>query len=1196
MNETPAGDLSIAQRVDTLSDRFEAEFTSGNRPRIEAFLADAPDWLRQPLFVSLLDLKLELRRRAGDKPAAAEYQQRFPQYRQEIEQSFARLGAVKPPSEQSSIRPTSVETAPFVAGARNPVASAPKTLGRFEILDLLGEGAFGAVYRARDPQLDREVAIKVPRSGSLPTEEERQRFLREARSAAGLHHPNICPVHEVGTHEGRDYIVMAYIDGKPLSKFIQGKAPLSERQIAGTVRKLALALEEAHAQGIVHRDLKPANVMVNRKGEPVIMDFGLARRDNSGDAVISQSGQIMGTPAYMSPEQARGDSKHVGPHADIYSLGVVLYEMLCGQRPFKGTVTEVIGQILHVEPPRPGDFKLGISPQLELICLKALAKEPAQRFQSMKQLAAALGDFLKATQAAAAPRAADPVPAPMALPAEAGQAATESYGDPLRTSQLDRLVAAVSSDVESKVHRAVSQAAHQAASRHKSPPWWLILTGAGAAALVLLAAIWFFIRKDTVTVIVNIPGIDTKDPSLSFFLDKRQVPAEEFLTPIELLPGEHELIVNKDDKLFKRFLFNVGKADNQPVVVQDVTPVNEPIEVAGPPVEDGFLDLFNGQDLANWQIMESETPPGSSQRFTLQKPAAGGWEVRDGNLVCATKNPGWLKSKQTFGDFTLQLEFKLPPGGNSGIYFRTLEQGHISKVGMEAQLVDESRDDVKPMAPQFHTGAIHGIAGPTAQVPTPTNTWHTLELDCQGDAITVKLNGTIVTQADLKTIPAAQGRPRSGFIGISNWAGEADGAAFRDIRIRQYPAVAASDGWIELFNGQDLAGWASEKTGQPMGAKVENGYIQIIPGQGSSIVTTQDFPLDLEMHAEFWLPDERPKNGQRSNSGIYLHGRHEIQICDSFENDTIPNPKNGCGALYGEIAPLPGGPLPPETWQSFDIVLRGPRVDANKQVTTPGRLTLTHNGKKVIDNAPFSNLGGGLRHNENFGQPGPIMLQQHGSAVRFRNLRVRPLVEQAAAGDWRPLMDLAEFGRWDGLKGLWSFQDGVLTGRAPQEGTTNTFLFSPQPLGDFEFKCQVRLAEGDNSGIQVRSEAIDKAKWQARGPQADMGQKAENTWGGLYGEQLAGWLLKPSNPPTIAGGQWADYSIKCVGNRVTIQVNGQTTVDGDVPEMAPNGLLAFQIHAKNQQAVEFRDMQIRDLPAASPAIPVDATINPTTDR
>mgnify|MGYP001206617562 CR=1 FL=1 len=275
-----------------------------------------------------------------------------------------------------------------------PDEEMPSHFGRYEIRKLLGSGAMGSVYLAHDSQLSRDVALKVPQFSSNGPVDLIERFHREARSAAILTHPNICPVYDVGEHEGRHFISMGFIEGRPLSDYVQTGRQLPERKVALIVRKLALALQEAHDHSIIHRDLKPANVMIDRRNEPIVMDFGLARQtDDQVDARLTRDGTILGSPSYMSPEQVQCGK--LGSATDIYSLGVVLYELLTGRTPFEGTVAVVIGHIMHTEPPPPIELRPDITPGVSAICLKAMAKKVDDRFASMKEFAAALGALLK---------------------------------------------------------------------------------------------------------------------------------------------------------------------------------------------------------------------------------------------------------------------------------------------------------------------------------------------------------------------------------------------------------------------------------------------------------------------------------------------------------------------------------------------------------------------------------------------------------------------------------------------------------------------------------------------------------------------------------------------------------------------------------------------------------------------------------
>ena len=289
--------------------------------------------------------------------------------------------------------------------AETGVAGLAGQFGRYRILRALGKGAMGTVYLAEDTHIERQVALKSPHFTEDPTGNQTERFFREARSAGNLRHPNICPIYDFGQIDGKHFITMAYIEGRPLSALIQPGKPQSERKILIAIRKLALALQAAHDKGIVHRDLKPANIMVDTSGEPIIMDFGLARQASQGDDIrLTQTGNILGTPAFMSPEQVEGDPEKIGPPTDQYSLGVILYELLTGQLPFQGSVMSVMAQILAKQPPRPSQLRPQMDQRVETVCLKMMAKTPSERFASLKAVADELTTILKSPASQPVPK------------------------------------------------------------------------------------------------------------------------------------------------------------------------------------------------------------------------------------------------------------------------------------------------------------------------------------------------------------------------------------------------------------------------------------------------------------------------------------------------------------------------------------------------------------------------------------------------------------------------------------------------------------------------------------------------------------------------------------------------------------------------------------------------------------------------
>jgi hypothetical protein len=264
-------------------------------------------------------------------------------------------------------------------------------IGHFELVEQLGSGGCGTVWKANDLELKRIVAIKIPRKRSIGSEGEEQ-FLREARAVAQLNHAGIVTIHEVGRDDDRLYIVSDYIKGVDLSEWLTAKK-MSAREAATLCISVADALHHAHEKGIVHRDLKPANIMLDVDKTPLVMDFGLAKRD-VGEVTMTIDGRILGTPAYMPPEQARGEGHQVDRRADIYSLGVILYELTTGERPFRGAAKMLMQQVVHDEPTAPRKLVGSIKRDMETIILKCLQKDPANRYDTASNLAADLKAWL----------------------------------------------------------------------------------------------------------------------------------------------------------------------------------------------------------------------------------------------------------------------------------------------------------------------------------------------------------------------------------------------------------------------------------------------------------------------------------------------------------------------------------------------------------------------------------------------------------------------------------------------------------------------------------------------------------------------------------------------------------------------------------------------------------------------------------
>lgn len=335
---------------------------------------------------SVLDRYLE-QLHAGDVASRSGLVEAHPEFTRWL-RCLELLERLAPPS------PITIDERPHVQPPVDGAPSASQPFGKYELLDEIGRGGMGVVYRARQTDLDRTVALKMILSSRLASSEDVRRFNAEARAAGRLRHPNIVGIHEAGEVHGQHFFAMELVDGQSLAQALRG-GPFDPHRAAQCVAAVGRAVQFLHEHQIIHRDLKPSNILLAADGTPFVTDFGLAKALGA-DSADTQTGAIIGTLGYMAPEQALGDTRAVSPRSDVYSLGAILFELLTGRTPFgNASPIDMLLQVLDGEPPRPTQLNKRIPPALEWICLKCLEKDPGNRYETAAALVTDLERFLQ---------------------------------------------------------------------------------------------------------------------------------------------------------------------------------------------------------------------------------------------------------------------------------------------------------------------------------------------------------------------------------------------------------------------------------------------------------------------------------------------------------------------------------------------------------------------------------------------------------------------------------------------------------------------------------------------------------------------------------------------------------------------------------------------------------------------------------
>jgi serine/threonine protein kinase len=911
-------------------------------------------------------------------------------------------------------------------------------LGGYRVLKVLGKGGMGVVFQAEDSALKRQVALKAMLPTLAADASAKQRFLREAQAAAAIEHDHIVPIHQVGEDHGVPFITMPFLKGESLDDRLKRERALPIPEVLRIGREAACGLAAAHAQGLVHRDIKPANLWLEgAAGRIKILDFGLAKAATDA-AHLTQAGAVVGTPAYMAPEQAGGQVPD--PRSDLFSLGCVLYQACTGQRPFQGPdVIATLAALARHHPRPPLELRPEVPRALSDLVIHLLAKKPADRPPTAQAMVEALERIAREP-------ARPPVPQDPLRPSS----------EPTKTNVRD-----LGSDPTLK-----RRGGRKPGRKGLQTPaaWWQRpgpLAGLTAAVLALCLGVWLLVGVIFKAKVKTPDGealvvLEIDQPGAEVLVDGEQitvnVPGEDKPIEIRTTPGRHQLQISKDG--FTAFTREIElrsrksesiKVRLEPLAVAAARPAEPPLPPRGPATQaDGFVRLFNGKDLTGWEVEDGDP---------------GQWQVEDGAIIAngkGVRSTDCLLSERVYGNFVLRFEFRKAKGpARSVIVFQAMRGEGKPSANQKptvhpvmALLNEVNPQGTSPGGVRWGSGADQVIHPARPAELKGQNGWNDIEIEIRDGQLKAIINGVEVQKVNLRQIGQQLGawlgfQRASGRIGFAALDGD---VRFRNIRIRELPATRPNEqGFAPLFNGKDLTGWKTHPS-QPGNWRVENGVLVGSGPRESYLYTERGDYKDFHLRVEARINDG-------GNSGVFFRTPFGPRVPTNspvrpvgFEaqiNSTHQDP-NKTGSLYllgvGAIVGLRETPVSPGEWFTEEVIAEG------------NHLIIKVNGTTTADYTDQKRLF----------TSGHLALQQLNpeTMAEFRKIEIkemRPESRAAADGPSRGKSFAALIGERD--RGKWRIADGCL------EQTTRSehvyIRFGDPNWSDYDFSLEFLRVEGD---------------------------------------------------------------------------------------------------------------------------------------